>query len=65
MTDILSDSNGICLHRLQIFVWTLVMGVAAVRNVYEHLEMIEYNGTMLALMGVSSGTYIGFKFPEK
>ena len=65
LNDILSDSNGICLHRVQIFVWTLVLGVTYVRHVYEHLEMPEFSGTLLALMGVSSGTYIGFKFPEK
>ncbi len=63
--DILSDTNGISLRRLQIFVWTIVLGIIFVREVYNGLAMPEFNGTLLALMGVSSGTYIGFKFPEQ
>jgi hypothetical protein len=27
--------------------------------------MPEFDTTLLGLMGISSGTYIGFKFPEK
>ena len=29
------------------------------------LSMPVFNGTLLALMGVSSGTYLGFMIPEK
>ncbi len=65
LIDILTDSSGLCLHRVQMFLWTLVLGVVAVNYVYQHLEIPEFDGTLLALMGVSSGTYIGFKFPEK
>lgn len=27
--------------------------------------MPEFDGTLLALMGISSGTYLGFKIPER
>jgi hypothetical protein len=31
----------------------------------QHLIMPEFDGTLLTLMGLSSGTYLGFKLPEK
>ncbi len=65
INDILNDQSGISFHRFQMFVWTVVLGIIFIWSVYEKLEMPEFSGTMLALMGISSGTYIGFKFPEK
>jgi len=63
--DVLSDADGISLHRFQMFVWTLVLGVIFVASVYETLSMPEFSTTLLGLMGISSGTYLGFKVPEK
>lgn len=63
--DILSDSNGYSFHRFQIFAWTIVLGIIFVSSVYNNLTMPEFSTTLLGLMGISSGTYIGFKFPEK
>jgi hypothetical protein len=65
VTDILTDSNGITLHRFQIVIWTLVLGCLFVYGVYRELSMPEFSGTLLALMGISSGTYLGFKIPER
>jgi hypothetical protein len=65
LTDILSDAEGISLHRFQMAIWTVVLGIIFVAGVYNNLAMPELNGTLLALMGISGGTYIGFKFPEK
>jgi len=48
-----------------MFVWTLVLGVIFVGSVYKNLEMPEFSATLLGLMGISSGTYLGFKVPEK
>ena len=62
--DILSDGDGISLHRFQMFVWTLVLGVIFVASVYKNLAMPEFSTTLLGLMGISSGTYLGFKVPE-
>lgn len=64
-TDILSDVEGVSIHRFQIAIWTIVLGVIFVAAVYNSLAMPEFSGTLLALMGISGGTYIGFKFPEK
>ena len=63
--DILRDASGYSFHRFQIFAWTLVLGIIFVSSVYNHLTMPEFSATLLGLMGLSSGTYIGFKFPEK
>jgi hypothetical protein len=35
-----------------------------VRLVYNDFAMPEFSPTLLGLMGISSGTYLGFKFPE-
>ena len=48
-----------------MFAWTLILGVIFIGSVYKDLAMPEFNVTLLGLMGISSGTYLGFKFPEK
>ena len=64
LRDVLSDDNGISLYRLQLFAWTLVLGIIFVASVYDGLQMPQFNPTLLGLMGISSGTYLGFKVPE-
>lgn len=63
--DILSSGEGVAFHRFQMAAWTLVLGIIFVRSVYQELTMPEFDTSLLGLMGLSSGTYIGFKFPEK
>lgn len=63
--DILSDGNGVSIHRFQMFAWTVILGGIFCASVYADLAMPEFNATLLGLMGISSGTYLGFKFPEK
>jgi hypothetical protein len=65
LNDVMSDPTGVSLHRFQMFVWTLVLGVIFVGSVYKNLEMPQFSATLLGLMGISSGTYLGFKIPEK
>ena len=65
LRDILRDGSGYSFHRFQIFAWTIVLGIIFVSSVYNNLTMPEFSTTLLGLMGISSGTYIGFKFPEK
>ena len=65
VNDLLNDNGGISFHRFQIVVWTIVLGIIFVESVYSHLAMPEFSGTLLALMGISSGTYLGFKGTEK
>lgn len=62
--DMLGEDNVISFHRFQIFVWTFVLGLIFVYKVYNELKMPDFSATMLGLLGISAGTYIGFKFPE-
>jgi hypothetical protein len=34
-------------------------------TVWRSFAMADFDATMLALLGISSGTYLGFKFPER
>lgn len=65
LRDLLSDGSGYSFHRFQIFAWTIVLGIIFVSSVYNNLTMPEFSSTLLGLMGLSAGTYIGFKFPEQ
>jgi hypothetical protein len=63
--DLLQESGSVSFHRFQIAVWTIVLAIIFVRSVWHDLSMPEFDTTLLGLMGISSGTYIGFKFPDK
>jgi|WetSurMetagenome_2_1015567.scaffolds.fasta_scaffold08363_5 hypothetical protein len=65
LVDILSDDAGLSFHRFQMFAWTIVLVIIFVAEVYQELTMPDFDSTLLALMGISSGTYIGFKMPER
>ena len=65
LLDLCSDGDGLSFHRLQTVIWTLVLGVIFVRSVAQVMSMPEFQDNLLVLMGISSGTYLGFKFPEK
>ena len=63
--DLLTDANGVNFHRFQMVIWTIVLGFLFCVGVYTTLAMPQFSGTLLALMGISSGTYLGFKIPER
>ena len=66
--DLLSEKDAatglVSFHRFQIFVWTIVLGIMFVANVYNQLAMPQFSATLLGLLGISAGTYVGFKIPE-
>ncbi|PYJ17969.1 MAG: hypothetical protein DME96_04270 [Verrucomicrobia bacterium] len=62
MYDLLAENNLISFHRFQIFVWTLILGIMFVANVYNELAMPAFSATLLGLLGISAGTYVGFTF---
>lgn len=62
--DICDDGNGVSFHRLQVVIWTIVLGAVFIRSVADVMSMPEFSETLLTLMGISSGTYLGFKIPE-
>ncbi len=63
--DLLTILHGYSFHRFQMFVWTIVLGFIFVHGVYNRLAMPAFSPTLLALLGISGLTYIGFKIPEK
>jgi hypothetical protein len=66
LKDITTDLNGPTLHRIQILCWTIALGVVFLIGVYRDLAMPpDFSATLLALMGISSAGYVGFKYPEK
>ncbi len=64
MYDLLAENNLISFHRFQIFVWTLILGLIFVANVYNELAMPQFSATLLGLLGIGAGAYVGFKLPE-
>ena len=72
LMDLLSEEDAnagqgrvITFHRFQIVVWTLILGTVFVSEVFTKLAMPVFDTTLLTLMGISSGTYLGFKVSAK
>jgi hypothetical protein len=67
LRDILSDKNGVSMHRLQNVLWTFAVGI-----IYVHYVCIQtglpdetvLTNNLLILMGISSGAYVGIKTTE-
>ncbi len=63
--DILADETGVGFHRFQMVVWTAALGIIFILRVFKNLAMPEFDATLLGLMGISNGTYLGMKIPEQ
>jgi hypothetical protein len=63
--DLLTDANGANVHRFQMVGWTVVLGIIYFYGVWKTLALPDFNATLNALLGISAGTYLGFKIPEK
>jgi hypothetical protein len=59
--DILTGGDGINFHRFQMAAWTIVLGIIFVQQVYRDLAMPDFAPSLLALIGISAGTYLGLK----
>ncbi|MGE5313242.1 MAG: hypothetical protein ACM3Q4_00950, partial [Acidobacteriota bacterium] len=64
LIDIISDEHGVCFHRFQMAGWTLVLAVVFFYTVFTEMRMPDFDASILLLMGISSGTYLGYKIPE-
>lgn len=65
LLDLLTDRNGITVYRFQLMLWTMALGVVYVFSVYQTLSTPNFDANLLTLTGISAGTYLGFKIPEK
>jgi hypothetical protein len=63
--DLVNDENGPALHRWQSLIWTILLASYALVEVYVLLTTPQFDSNLLALMGISGLTYVGFKIPEK
>jgi hypothetical protein len=61
MTDLLTDGTGPSFQRYQMVLFTVILAVIFVFEVARNLGMPEFDTTLLGLMGISNGTYLGFK----
>jgi len=64
LTDLLTDSDGVSFYRFQIFAWTIVLWVIFIGTVVRTLAMPDFSDQVLGLLGISGGTYLGFKLPK-
>jgi len=65
--DILSDENGISMHRFQNFTWTIIAIIVYLYKLSGAVAgsaLPELSDTLLALTGISSATYLALKTKE-
>jgi hypothetical protein len=46
-------------------VWSVLLGGLYLHSVLVYVTMPDFSATLLGLMGLSSGTYVGFKMPAR
>ena len=63
--DILSDAQGLTLYRFQLLVFNALFGILFLIYVVQNVVMPDFDSHILTLLGMSAGTYAGFKIPEK
>ncbi|HEX2630686.1 MAG TPA: hypothetical protein VHM26_16835, partial [Chitinophagaceae bacterium] len=69
LTDILSDDTGISIHRFQSVILNVLFGIGFIVAFCQNMSaslfpFIDFENWQLALLGVSSGAYLGFKTNE-
>ena len=69
LTDILSDENGISMHRLQSVAFNIIYGIGFIGFFITSMcchkyPLINYEGWQFALLGISAAGYLGLKTTE-
>ncbi len=64
LTDLLSENGQVTIHRFQMLAWTMGLAFIFCVKVFTDLKMPTFPNEVLALMGISAGTYLGFRIPE-
>ncbi len=63
--NIVSDNNGISVHRFQALVFNIVFGLMFIAEfLKEDNKFVEFGAMELGLMGISSAAYVGLKINE-
>ncbi len=64
MEQLLSQAQNLSVHRFQMLASTAVIAVIYVVLLVQQRSFPDLDSTLLVLMGISNGTYLGFKFKE-
>ncbi|MBN3753689.1 hypothetical protein G3N95_12125 [Paraburkholderia sp. Tr-20389] len=62
--DLVSDESGVAIHRVQMLVFTVVVGVMFIYQVVATASMPALEPYTLIMIGISGATYIGLKSTE-
>jgi hypothetical protein len=62
--DLTSDEGGVAVHRVQMLIFTIVVGLMFLNQVFTTCTMPRFDINTLLLLGISGATYIGFKTTE-
>ena len=68
ITDMISDGDGVNIHRFQNVVWTVISMTiyvyAVVQTTKNSCALPTLDDTLLAISGISNATYVGLKINE-
>jgi hypothetical protein len=59
--DLLTDGDGLALHRVQIVIANAIVGLAFLLGTFETLTIEAFDNTWVALLGASSVAFCGLK----
>ena len=65
LTDLLSEEHSVSFHRYQMVLFSIILAVIFIVKTATSLTMPDFDANLLSLMGISSGTYLGFKVQGK
>ncbi len=63
-SNLVSDQKGLSIHRFQNVVFSLAIGLYFLYEVFKNHQIPELDDNLMALMGISSGTYLAIKKGE-
>lgn len=62
LMDVISDdTEGVAIYRFQMLAWTIALGFVFIFKVAVDRSIPTFDVATLGLLGISSGTYLGFK----
>jgi hypothetical protein len=65
LMDVISDdTEGVAIYRFQMLAWTIALGFVFIFKVAVGRAIPTFDVATLGLLGISSGTYLGFKLRD-
>lgn len=65
LSDLMCDSDGAKLQRIQVGIWTCILAVIFFWNAVWNFVFVDFDTNLLLLMGIANTMYLGFKTREK